>query len=61
LARGAWLVASELVLTAARSRDVLQARYDRITRLGTHAAAKPTKNPLTKVIADPELPTLPVL
>jgi hypothetical protein len=54
-------VASELVLTAARSRDVLQARYDRITRLGTHAAAKPTKNPLTKVIAHPELPTLPVL
>jgi hypothetical protein len=54
-------VASELVLTAARSRDALHARYDRRRRLGAHAAAKPTKNPLTKVIAHPELPTLTVL
>jgi hypothetical protein len=37
----------------ARSRDAFQAKYDRRTTPGAHAATQPTKNPCRKVIARP--------
>jgi hypothetical protein len=56
LARRDWLVASEPVLTLGRSRDAFQARYDRKTRPGAHAATRPMTNPYAKLIPHPDNP-----
>ena len=55
LDRGDWLVGSEFILTDARSRDVFQARYDRKTRPGAHAASQPMTNPYAKLIPVPPI------
>jgi hypothetical protein len=52
-----WLVAVELVLIDARSRDALQTKYDMRIRPGAHAPTQPTTSPCRNDMACLNTPT----